>query len=693
MWPSKRPFLADEELGKKDDDHQSRTVHSQPWRSKQWKPPRPRRFVLGIVALYLLYLFFKNMPTDLAPAPERFNPALAQARQAALRFQQEHLQQQSQQQGQQEKEELQPPLSGAPPQGPPERNEADAKPSDELYYNGKINFYYLAKSLHRFQGQVSRYQKPTSHAVVFAAASLESVSDLLPLACQMAGRKLNEVHMVLLGRDDVSIEGIQRVNGIDDANCPVNWHDARPDYAQWSTDARMERAVAAGLTYVRSYLLPQIILTQGEQMEEIFFWRGVQGWADESGVPHVSLPSTARDLMWMSTLDSGALQAWNNVQVEFLVHAPSESSGSLIRLLRTLQNADYLGGTPSLTIELPPQEDPELLRYIKTIKWPPHSSGKVTLRRRIQPHDMNSAEASLKSVEAFYPRDPAVSHVLVLSPQTELAPSFYHYLMYTMLKYKHSRTKQLSSKLIGISLELPSSLLTDGKPFEPPEADSNHVSSPGDGELLPLFLWQAPNSNAALYFGDKWAEFHEFLSNRFMVQESMGQQSPQEKLISKKYPAVMEYLLEFIRGRGYYLLYPTFPAKGSFTLATVHNELYHVPEEFVEDDSPQLTEPSPEAITDPSKPLTPGPAEGLGVVEKPLSRASTVMPLLERFSFKLPTIDHLPLLSYSGEKLSGYAYSRDLDEYREWFRTRHGGCADGSLSSQTGSGGLFCLGG
>ncbi|GKZ18102.1 hypothetical protein AbraIFM66951_004670 [Aspergillus brasiliensis] len=685
MWASRRPFLADEELGKKDDDHRFRTANTQPWRSKQWKPPRPRRFVLGIVALYLLYLFFKNMPTDLAPAPERFNPALAQARQAAFRLQQEHLQQQSQQQ------ELQPLSSGAPPQGPPERTEADAEPSDEVYYNGKINFYYLAKSLHRFQGSVSRYQKPTSHAVVFAAASLESVSDILPLACQMAGRKVNEVHLVLLGRDDVSIEGIQRVNGIDDANCPVNWHDARPDYAQWSTDARMQRAVVAGLTYVRSYLLPQVILTQGESMEERFFWRGVQNWADESGVPHVSLPSAARDLMWMSTLDSGALQAWNKIQIEFLVHAPSESSGSLIRLIRTLQNADYLGRTPSLTIELPPRVDPELLRYIKSMKWPPHSSGKVTLRRRIQPHDMDSTEASLKTIEAFYPKDPDMSHVLVLSPQTELAPSFYHYLMYTMLKYKHSRTKQLSAKLIGISLELPSSLLTDGGPFEPPKADSNHVSSPGDGEPLPLFLWQAPNSNAALYFGDKWAEFHEFLSNRFTVQESMGPASPQEKLISKKYPAVMEYLLEFIRGRGYYMLYPTFPAKGSFTLATVHNELYHVPEEFAEDGSPASPEPSPEAITDPSKPLTPGPAEGLGVIEKPLSRASTVMPLLERFSFRLPSIDYLPLLSYSGEKLSGHAYSRSLEEYRDWFRTHYGGCSDGSLSSPMGSGGLFCL--
>ncbi|OOF97451.1 hypothetical protein ASPCADRAFT_44749 [Aspergillus carbonarius ITEM 5010] len=618
------------------------------------------------------------MPTDLPPAPERFNPAFAQARQAALQLQQQ----------------LQSPSLTDTKQGPPDRDDSDTASKNEHYYDGKINFYSLAKSLHRFQGQSSRYKKPTNHVVMFAAASLRSVSDLLPLACQMANRRVNEVHFVLMGRDDVSIEGIQRVNGLDDASCPVNWHDARPDYAQWSTDSRMERAVVAGLAYVRAYLLPRVILTQGESWEDPFLWLGIRSGVHEMGIAHVALPSAARDLMWMSTLDSSALQAWNEIQVEFLIQAPSESSGSLIRLIRTLQNADYLGGTPTLTIELPPRVDPELLRFLRSMKWPSRASGKVTLRRRIQPHDMDSTEASLKTVEAFFPRDPTLSHVLILSPQTELAPSFYHYLMYTMLRYKHStRANQLSTKLVGISLELPSSRLTDNEILTPPELDNNQVSSLGDGESLPLFLWQAPNSNAALYFGDKWVEFHEFLSNRFAIQEGAKQTPSQEKLISKKYPAVMEYLLEFIRGRGYYMIYPSFPAKGTFTLATVHNELYHVPEEFAEGSSSKAPEPSPEAIDDPSKPLTPDSIEGLGVVEKPLSRASTVMPLLERFSLNLPRIDYMPLLSYGGEKLSGSTYTRGLDDYRNWFRTRYGGCSDGSSGSQTASGGLFCFDG
>jgi hypothetical protein len=29
----------------------------------------------------------------------------------------------------------------------------------------------------------------------------------------------------------------------------------------------------------------------------------------------------------------------------------------------------------------------------------------------------------------------------------------------------------------------------------------------GKGQFLPSFLWQAPNSNAALYFGDAWEDW------------------------------------------------------------------------------------------------------------------------------------------------------------------------------------------
>ena len=62
------------------------------------------------------------------------------------------------------------------------------------------------------------------HAVVFAASSLRGVSDLLPLVCGMANRTINNVHFVLMGRNDLSIEGIQYVNRVRDGDCPIHWH-------------------------------------------------------------------------------------------------------------------------------------------------------------------------------------------------------------------------------------------------------------------------------------------------------------------------------------------------------------------------------------------------------------------------------------------------------------------------------------
>ncbi|KAA8652516.1 uncharacterized protein ATNIH1004_001420 [Aspergillus tanneri] len=82
MLPSWRRFLADEELGKKDGDHRLRPKQGPLWPlKKQWKPPRPRRFLLGIATLCLLCFLFKAIFTGLVTATERFSPSLSQARQ------------------------------------------------------------------------------------------------------------------------------------------------------------------------------------------------------------------------------------------------------------------------------------------------------------------------------------------------------------------------------------------------------------------------------------------------------------------------------------------------------------------------------------------------------------------------------------------------------------------------------------
>jgi len=391
---------------------------------------------------------------------------------------------------------------------------------------------------------------------------------------------------------------------------------------------------------------------------------------------------------------TGYTKVWNKLNIEILVHAPPESSGSLIRLIKSLEMADYLGSVPSLTIELPPRVDPQLLRFLENMNWPPGSSSKVTLRRRIQPRDMTSEESSIRTVEAFYPRNPKTSHVLILSPQTELSPSFFHYLKYIILKYKYStHSANASTRLLGISLELPSSKPTDGEPFTPPFVPSDHSDQRNGDGGLPLFLWQVPNSNAALYFGDKWIEFHSFLSNRLVVQENSQEVSPRKKLISKKYPAFMEYLLELIRARDYYMLYPSFPARDDFSLATVHNELYQPPEEFVTRDAEPL-EPDSSTTGDSSEPLEADSEIELGSIERPLSHSSTLTTLLRQFPGDLPDLDALHILSYKGEQISSQAAKKEADEFANDFKTRFGGCRESSTSGEMSLrkvDDLFCL--
>ena len=70
----------------------------------------------------------------------------------------------------------------------------------------------------------------------------------------------------------------------------------------------MERAVASGLTYVHAYLSPQAVITQGESSEEVFFLQGIEKKARELETAHIVLPTAARDIMWMSSLDSRSLQ-------------------------------------------------------------------------------------------------------------------------------------------------------------------------------------------------------------------------------------------------------------------------------------------------------------------------------------------------------------------------------------------------
>ncbi|KAJ5148021.1 hypothetical protein N7526_001373 [Penicillium atrosanguineum] len=626
------PLRADEELGKKDDDLHSNQVRFRPAQSRVY--PRPRRILIAVIALVALYQFFKHMPTDIAPAAERYNPTIARLRHP-------------------------PPPPPPPPVQSPVVSKTDISPhrvpqinDKEESFDGAIKFYELARSLPRSK----QSEHKASHAVLFAASSLHSVSDMLPLACQMARKNLNHVHFVLFGKDEVSIDGFKIVNGISDSECPMTWHDSRPDHLAESSDARMERAVPGGLGLIQAYVAPEVIITQSKSWEDSFFWNGVNAHKQKAAITHIALPSASRDIMWMSFIDSTALKVWNDIRVDMVVHA-SKSSGSLIRLIRSLDAADYLGSTPSLTIELPPSLDPNLRGVLQNLEGLSQLAGRITL-----------------------------------SGDTEVAPSFYHYLKYNILHYKQSaRAKHASVDLMGISLELPSTKpTTGGGPFNPPSMLSVDDTKNHALNSIPSFLWQAPNSNAALFFGDKWTEFHSFLSSRLGVSETKINIASQDKIMSRRYPAFMDYLVELMRAKGYYMLYPSFPGHTAASFVTVHHDLYHPPEEFAHEVSLNTDKrPIPE-IHNPDEPLEP--LVDYVSPEKPLTGASTIMPLVDLFESGLPDIEELSLMSYDGETLTPETYLRQTREYADKFRLLYGHCTDDSIVTEGPGLDLFCLG-
>lgn len=87
---------------------------------------------------------------------------------------------------------------------------------------------------------------------------------------------------------------------------------------------------------------------------------------------------------------------------------------------------------PQLTIELPTDVDPHVEKLLAGFHWPPrheivgHRPRMLSLRRRIPRAKLTEEESSVRFLESFWPSDPMYSHVLVLSPHTEVTPQFFH---------------------------------------------------------------------------------------------------------------------------------------------------------------------------------------------------------------------------------------------------------------------------
>lgn len=635
----------DVELGKRDDDGQSKKDDDHQFKparrgfSLRWRRKRVLVVLLGIVVLSVVMHYTGSSTGEKKSVhanPFAYRPPPRDPAHDAPRW-----------------NEIREPTGAPPGMRAPSRGE----PTPHAFA-GAFKFYRLARSL-RGAAHTDGYRRANRN-VLFAASSLQSAATLIPLACEMGRRDRNWVHLALLGRADIPLDDVLALNGVDGEACPVLWHDARPDYSEWSTDERAEASVQSALTHMQSFLHPQVAIVDAAE-PDAFFTAAVRNRTDAFGLARIEVPpGKSDDVAWMTRLDARALADWHTPTVDVLVHVPPDSS-SVLHLLASLQRADYAGlGCPRLTLDLPASLDASVSRALETFAWPPtsssHSASQLVLRRRIaRPATQDSA--AIAFLESFYPATPD-AHVLVLDPAVQLAPVYFHYVKYALLAHRYAATRD--DAVMGVSLELPA-LLVDGiTPLKPPQTvDVQSGPSQGVHGGVP-FAMQAPNPHASLFFGDMWAEWHDFLGRRVSPNKGKTKGVTRAKLVSETLPSWTEYMLEFMRARGGFVLYPATTSKEK--LASVHTALANPPEEFATESSPE--DPFLRAPPSSSHPK---------ISEPPLLGRDPIHHSLPQDA-DLPTLQNLPQLLYNGHKVDPSSVAVIAAKYRKEFMLDVGGC-------------------
>ncbi|KAI7084657.1 hypothetical protein KC356_g6527 [Hortaea werneckii] len=665
--PQSTVYSKDEELGKRDDDFRPKRSSAtnslmQPW---QW---RKRRLFLVVAVALFVYVFVKNIPTDLGPADERLGYTMRRPGQVPR---------------------SRPQTGTAPgypktePVGAPRRPPQKDEEADMHYYDGPIRYHRLALSLRGIKR--TKGFALDNRNVLFSVSSLKSAANLIPMACEMARWDRNYVHFALHGRDSLPLQDILDINGVSKEDCPVSFHDARAEYSEYSSDQRAEAAVAGSMKHFQDYMHPQAIITDDGEIEEAFHARALRRKGKDMGVAVIEIPA-------------------GRPNVDIVVHAAPGNSGSLLRLLRSLESAYYTGmRLPKLTIELPNDVEPAVQNYLALMDWPQGSGSShdkqsaLTLHHRITSFRQTPEQASIRFLESIFPKNTVDNHVLILSAQAELSPMYLQYLHYLILEYKYSKFAAPDSEnLLGISLDIPSTFLNGSSGFSGPkvaDAPSTKLLSEKDhSQQDPSpFLYQAPSATASLIFGSKWATLHDFLTKRIDARHS-GLSRKMEKLVSETEPSWLEYLLELMRARGYYILHPATP------FVTMHNELAQLPEEYSR---------PPKEDKQASKPPETAPSEEedflLASNEPTLHEhvehePRTTQPLhnLLPFAGDLPELAHLPFISHEGDLIDIAQNAERRDTYLPYFRQYVGGCgaeeaARKRVPHDSNTDNLFCL--
>ncbi|KAG0478205.1 hypothetical protein HPP92_012924 [Vanilla planifolia] len=275
--------------------------------------------------------------------------------------------------------------------------------------------------------------------------------------------------------------------------------------------------------------------------------------AAESSLNHsvlILLPrASITKVLWMADIRPTALPNWNRMRISINIVTQNRAT-SLQRLLRSLQNAFYLGDEISLSFNMDSKVDENTLKVVGSFHWP-HGSKHV--RRRIIQGGLIRAVS-----ESWYPASDD-EYGLLLEDDIEVSPYYYLWIKYALLAYQYDPQVSLP-ELSSISLYSPRivEVVKERPKWNATEFfKSIHPNTP--------YLQQLPCSWGALFFPKHWREFYAYMGSRFTEDAKENPVQIPKSRTNGWQASWKKFLIDMMYLRGYVSLYPNFPNQMSFS--------------------------------------------------------------------------------------------------------------------------------
>ncbi|PSR86587.1 4-diphosphocytidyl-2-C-methyl-D-erythritol kinase [Actinidia chinensis var. chinensis] len=259
-------------------------------------------------------------------------------------------------------------------------------------------------------------------------------------------------------------------------------------------------------------------------------------------------PSVSK-VLWMADLRSTALPKWNKMHLSVNIITQNRVH-SLARLLKSLEDAYYLGDEIPISFNMDTMVDEATIRLVNSFDWP---HGPKTLRRRIIQGGLIRAVS-----ESWYPSSDD-DYGLLLEDDIEVSPYYYLWIKYALLAYHYDPQVSLP-ELASISLYTPRlvEVLKERPKWNATEFFKQiHPNTP--------YLHQLPCSWGAVFFPKQWREFYVYMNMRFTEDAKQNPVQIPKSRTNGWQASWKKFLIDMMYLRGYVALYPNFPNQASFS--------------------------------------------------------------------------------------------------------------------------------